>query len=97
VVNVVSSLHDGDNDDEVKKYASVYGHQALYVRVHNDAFQNLSRTLALADILARNQPPSTRELDDLRQQLRWTSASLTAEEQIGGALLKDYERVLQDR
>jgi hypothetical protein len=83
--------------DEVKKYASVYGHQALYVRVHDQAFQNLSRTMALGDVLARNETPSTRELEDLRQQLRWTSASLTAEEQIGGALLKDYERVLQDR
>jgi hypothetical protein len=83
--------------DEVKKYASVYGHQALYVQLHNEAFQNLSRTLALGDILGRNETPSTRELDDLRQQLRLTSASLTIEEQIGGALVKDYERVLQER
>jgi hypothetical protein len=81
--------------DEVKKFASVYGHQAMYVRLHNDAFQNLSRTLALGDMVARNQLPSDRELDEFRQQPRWLSASLTVEEQIGGALLEDYKRALQ--
>lgn len=83
--------------DEAKKYASVYGRQALYMRVHSEAFQSLSRTMALGDVLARNETPSTRELEDLRQQLRWASASLLADEQIGGALRKDYERVLQER
>ena len=83
--------------DEVKNYASVYEKQALYVRLHNEAFQTVSGTLALADILARHETPSTRELDDLRQQFRRMSAWLTIEEQIGGALLKDYERVLQER
>ena len=83
--------------DEAKKYAGVYGRQALYIRVHNEAFQSLSRTMALGDVLARNETPSTREIEDLRQQLRWASASLIADEQIGGALFKDYERVLQER
>jgi cell division FtsZ-interacting protein ZapD len=53
--------------------------------------------MALGDVLARNETPSTREIEALRQQLRWASASLIADEQIGGALLKDYERVLQER
>jgi len=57
--------------------------------------QNLSRTLSLGDMLARSQKPSDREIEDLRRQLRLLSASLTVEEQIGGALLDDYKRVLQ--
>jgi len=83
--------------DEVKKYASVYELQALYVRLHNDAFQSVSGPLALADIVARNETPSPRELEDVRLLLRRMSASLTIEEQIGGALLKEYERVLRER
>jgi hypothetical protein len=79
----------------VKTFAGVYGHQALYTRLHNEAFQNMSGTLVLGDILTRDETPSPRELDDLREQLRRLSAALTVEEQIGGALLDGYKRVLQ--
>jgi hypothetical protein len=82
--------------DEVKKYASVYELQALYVRLHNDAFQSVSGPLALADIVARNETPSPRELEDVRLQLRRMGASLTIEEQIGAALLKGYDSMLQE-
>jgi hypothetical protein len=80
--------------DEVKKYSGLYGKQAMYMRLHTDAFQNLSRTLGFVDILG-SEAPAARELDDFRQQLRLLGAALTLEEQIGRALLDEYKRVLQ--
>ena len=80
--------------EEVKKYSGLYGKQAMYLRLHDDAFQSLSRTLGFVDILG-SEAPAARELDDFRQQLRLLGAALTVEEQIGRALLDEYKHVLQ--
>jgi hypothetical protein len=81
--------------DEVKKYTAVYSRQAMYARLHNDTFQNLSRMLGFVAILAEPEKASTREKEDLRTQVQMTKAALLMEEQIGQSLLREYERVLK--
>jgi hypothetical protein len=82
--------------DEVKKYAAVYSRQAMYQRLHDDTFQNLSRMLGLVTIFAAPEKASMREMEDLRTQVRITQAALLVEQQIGQALLREYENVLKE-
>jgi len=81
---------------EVKKYATVYGHQDLYMRFQHDAMQNMTRSLAVAAILAQPEKATAREAEDCKAQFRLTIGALIAEEQLGQSLLKEYERVLQE-
>jgi hypothetical protein len=83
--------------DEAKKYASVYGHQELYQRMQNDLMQTITRTMAAGTILASPETATTREIEDCKTQMRLALAALDAQEQIGQALLRDYERALQER
>src|SRR5437762_5766233 len=77
--------------DEVKKYASVYGHQEQFIRLQNDTFQNLTRALAIADILAHPSNATAREIENCKESIRLTLASLVVEEQLGRALLNEYD------
>ena len=83
--------------DEVKKYATVYWQQDLYMRFQNDGMQNMTRALATVGVFTRPETASPRELEDCKAQIRVALASLTAVEQLGRALLKEYERVLDQR
>jgi hypothetical protein len=83
--------------DEVKKYTSAYSSQATYLRLHDDTFQNLSRTLGFVAIFAEPEKASRREMEDLRTQIRFTKAALLVEQQIGQALLQEYERMLKEQ
>jgi hypothetical protein len=83
--------------DEVKKYTAVYARQAMYLRLHNDTFQNLSRMLGFVAIFAAPEKASMREMEDLRVQVRMTQAALLLEDQIGRALLQEYETLLKER
>jgi len=82
--------------DEVKKYATVYGHQDLYMRFSSDAMQNLSRTLATVGIFEDAESASAREFVDCKAQIRLALAGLITEEQLGQSLLKEYQSVLQE-
>ncbi|OLC51628.1 MAG: hypothetical protein AUH43_02055 [Acidobacteria bacterium 13_1_40CM_65_14] len=82
--------------DEVKKYATVYGHQDLYMRFSSDAMQNLSRTLATVGIFEHPESASAREFEDCKAQIRLALAGLITEEQLGQSLLKEYQSVLQE-
>jgi hypothetical protein len=81
--------------DEVKKYATVYGHQELFMRVQSDAMQNLTRSLAGMSMLKHQKTATPRQLEDWITSMRLTIASLTAEEQLGADLVKEYGRVLE--
>jgi adenine-specific DNA methylase len=81
--------------DEVKKVATVYMHQELFLRAQSDAMQNLTRAMAAINLLKHAETATARELEDWKTNLRLTIASLTVEEQIGAGLLKEYDRVLQ--
>jgi hypothetical protein len=83
--------------DEVKKYATVYAHQDLYMRFQHDAMQYMTRSIASAAILAEPEKATAREVEDSKANLRLTLAAMTAEEQLGQSLLKEYERVLDQR
>lgn len=83
--------------EEVKKYATVYGHQDLYMRFQHEAMQNMTRSLAGVSILAQPEKATAREVEDCKAQFRLTIAAMTAEEQLGQSLLKEYERVLDQR
>lgn len=82
--------------DEVKKYATVYGHQDLYMRFSSDAMQNLSRTLATVGIFEHPESASAREFEDCKAQIRLALAGLITEEQLGQSLLKEYQSVLHE-
>lgn len=83
--------------EEVKKYATLYGHQELYMRFQQDAMQNMTRSLAAVGILSEPEKATPREAEDCKAAFRLTIAALTAEEQLGQSLLKEYERVLDQR
>jgi hypothetical protein len=83
--------------DEVQKYARVYYLQALYKRLHDSAFENLTKALGFTSLLAQPASATPRELEDFRAQLRATNSALLVEEQIGKSLLTEYEHVLQER
>jgi hypothetical protein len=59
------------------------------------AIQNLTRALAAIALLKHAETATVRELEDWKMTLRLTIASLEIEEQLGGGLLKEYERMLQ--
>jgi DNA transposition AAA+ family ATPase len=80
---------------EVKRYATVYGHQELFLRAQAIAIQDLTRTMAAVHLLQHSDTATVRELEDRKMSLRLTIASLVIEEGLGGNLLKEYERVLQ--
>jgi hypothetical protein len=80
---------------EVKRYATVYGHQELFLRAQAIAIQDLTRTMAAVHLLQHSDTATVRELEDWKMSLRLTIASLVIEEGLGGNLLKEYERVLQ--
>lgn len=80
---------------EVKKYATVYGHQELFLRAQATAIQDLTRTMAAIHLLQHSDTATVRELEDWKMSLRLTIASLAIEEGLGGNLVKEYERVLQ--
>jgi len=81
--------------EEVKKYASVYNHQALYLRFHNDVVQGVTRLLGGAGMFADADRYTVREIEDWQTQLRTVVAALFVEEQIGQSLLKEYEDLLK--
>ena len=81
--------------EEVKKYATLYGHQELFLRAQNDAIQNLTRAMAAINLLQHSDTATARELEDWKMSLRLTIASLTIEEGLGGNLVKEYESVLK--
>ncbi len=81
--------------DEVKKYATVYGHQELFLRVQSDAMQNLMRSMAGMSMVKHEKAATPRQLEDWITSIRLTIASLTAEAQLGEKLLKEYDSVLQ--
>ena len=80
--------------DEVKKYASVYLHQELFVRVQTEGLQNMTRALASVGLIPDAKMASVREVEDWKAALRLAQASLLAVEQIGQGLLKEYGEVL---
>jgi hypothetical protein len=80
---------------EVKKYATVYGHQELFLRSQTAAIEDLTRTMSGINLLQHPQTASARELEDWKTHLRLTIASLTVEEGLGENLVKEYERVLK--
>jgi predicted xylose isomerase-like sugar epimerase len=79
---------------EVKKYATVYGHQELFLRAQTTAIQDLTRTMAAISLLQHSDTATVRELEDWKMSLRLTIASLAIEEGLGGNLVKEYESVL---
>jgi hypothetical protein len=81
--------------DEVKKIATVYGRQELFLRAQSDGMHNLTRALSAISLLKHSDAATVRELEDWKMSLRLTIASLTVEEQVGAALLKEYERALR--
>ena len=81
--------------DEVKKYATVYGHQELFLRAQSAAIQDLTRAMAAINLLQHSETATPRELEDWKMNLRLTIASLTVEEGLGAGLVKEYERVLK--
>jgi hypothetical protein len=83
--------------EEVKTYASVYGHQDAFIRGQNEGIQNVTHALSFASAMARAETPSAREIEDWKQQIRLAIGSLTVEGQLGAALLKDYDHVLKER
>ena len=83
--------------DEVKKYATVYGHQDLYLQIQSDAMQVMTRAIAVGALFSSPETATPRELEDARTQLRLALATLLTQEQIGASLLKEYERVLKER
>jgi predicted xylose isomerase-like sugar epimerase len=80
---------------EVKKYATVYGHQELFLRAQTTAIENLTRTMAAVHLLQHSDRATARELEDWKMSLRLTIASLTVEEGLGQGLVKEYDRVLK--
>jgi len=56
--------------DEVKKYAAVYSRQAMYQRLHDDTFQNLSRALGFVAIFAAPEKASMREMERLIEAMQ---------------------------
>jgi hypothetical protein len=81
---------------EVKIYASVYGLQETFMRAQIEGLQNVTHAFSFLSVLPHVETASVRELEDWKQQIRLALASLTFEEQLGAALLKEYDRVLQD-
>jgi hypothetical protein len=80
---------------EVKKYATVYGHQELFLRAQTTAIQDLTRTMAAIHLLQHSDKATARELEDWKASLRLTIASLTIEEGLGKNLVKEYEEALK--
>lgn len=80
---------------EVKEYATVYGHQELFLRAQTTAIENLTRTMAAIHLLQHSDKATPRELEDWKLSLRLTIASLTVEEGLGEKLVKEYEEVLK--
>ena len=80
---------------EVKKYATVYGHQELFLRAQTTAIQDLTRTMAAIHLLQHSDKATARELEDWKLSLRLTIASLGIEEDLGKNLVKEYESVLK--
>ena len=81
--------------DEVKRYAGLYDHQNVFVKTQDQAKQDLTRTLSGVSFLSRNEPASARQLEDWSTAIRQAMASLFVEEEVGAALLKKYDSVLQ--
>src|SRR5262249_30232388 len=80
---------------EVKKYATVYGHQELFLRAQTAAIENLTRTMAAIHLLQHSEKATPRELEDWKLSLRLTIASLTAEEGLGEGVVRVYARGLK--
>jgi len=80
--------------DEVKKYASAYLQQELFVRVQTEGLQNMTRALASVGLIPDAKMASVREVEDWKAALRLAQASLLAVEQIGQGLLEEYGEVL---
>lgn len=80
---------------EVKKYATVYGHQELFLRAQATAIQDFTRTMAAVHLLQHSEKSTIRELEDWKRDLRLTIASLSIEEQLGAGLVQEYDRVLK--
>ena len=83
--------------DEVKRYASLYNRQNVFVKTQDQATEDLTRALAGVSFLSRNEPASARELEDWSAAIRQTMASLFIEGEQGASLLKHYDSVLQGR
>jgi hypothetical protein len=67
------------------------------MRFQHEAMQHMTRSLAGVSILAQPEKATAREAEDCKAQFRLTIAAMTAEEQLGQSLLKEYERVLDQR
>ncbi len=80
---------------EVKTYATVYGHQELFLRAQTTVIENVTRTMAAIHLLQHSDKATARELEDWKMSLRLTLASLAVEEGLGEGLVKEYERVLK--
>jgi len=81
--------------DEVKKYATVYGHQELFLRAQTAAIQDLTRSMAAINLLEHSETATIRELEEWKMNLRLTIAALTVEEGLGAGLVEEYQRVLE--
>ena len=83
--------------DEVKRYASLYDRQSVFVKTQDQAKQDLTRALSGVSFLVRNEPASARQLEDWSTAIRQAMASLFVEQELGASLLKNYDSVLQGR
>ena len=83
--------------DEVKRYASLYNRQNVFVKTQDQATQDLTRALSGVSFLSRNEPASARELEDWSTAIRQAMASLYIEGELGASLVKHYDSVLQGR
>ena len=83
--------------DEVKKYASLYDHQDVFVKTQDQAKQDLTRALSGVSFLTRNESASARQLEDWSASIRQAMASLYIEQELGASLQKHYDTVLEGR
>src|SRR5205085_2520798 len=80
--------------DEVKKYAGVYARQELFTKVQFQAYQDLTRAVAGTGLLAQDSPPSPKEIEDWKAALRQMQGSMLMVDQLGAALVKQYDEIL---
>jgi hypothetical protein len=79
--------------DEVKTFASVYDLQSQFSERQNEVIEK--RLAAFAAMQFWDPAKATsREVEDWKQQIRLAYAAAIAEQQIGSALLKVYDEVL---
>ena len=81
--------------EEVKRYATVYQRQEQWLARQNDTVQNVTRVLAMVHVFAEPKNATAREFDDLKRDIWLSLGSLSAQQQWGEALLREYDRVLQ--